>query len=185
MTMPAVIGSSRKSALQDDREGGHDVGDERDTRVSRAERQHVEVDKLRDRRAHDRKSRDREHRLPAWQLIGKLEERERQEQQAADQHAAGGEYRPFHITQPKARHAGVQAHDSDDSTTASVPATAQLPGRSTPAAHLYHEPGRDTDPLDRRHRTGQVTSANDEREDVAARAIPATTCRESTLRPTR
>ena len=46
-----------------DREGRHDVRDERDARVA-VERQHVEVDELRDRRAEDGQRGDRERAPP-------------------------------------------------------------------------------------------------------------------------
>ena len=160
-----------------DREGRHDVGDERDARVA-VERQHVEVDELCDRRAEDRQRGDRGDRLPARQLIRQLEERERQKQQAADEHAAGREHRAGRVTKSKLRvrsGTGVRERRQHhgERPCHRPPAAGQVDARQHPNAD---EAERDADPPDPRTRSwGKKRSATTNAKiGTVACAIPAT-----------
>ena len=144
-----------------DREGRHDVGDERDARVA-VERQHVEVDELRDRRAEDRRA-PRRRRPPPSRAARRAAGRARTAGAAGRRSsmppvASTG---PGRVAKAELRvrpGAGVRERRQHDRERPRhrPPAAGQVDARQHPNAD---EPERDADPPDPRYVLVRAESA--------------------------
>ena len=125
-SIAAVIASSRMTRAVDEREAGHQVGDERQARRAVAARA---SGRGRAARAPSRASVSASTDAVASQpgtLVGQLEEREREQDQPADEHRAGREHRARRAGDGAlAVDAGAGVRRATSATTASAPAIAQ------------------------------------------------------------